>query len=476
MAFPQFIKLNVTGARGARGPRGLASGPLGAGSVTAEEISDISLDQAAILEKIGGLNAADLAVGLAKKVAFPKNNKIALLGDSITAAGIDASQANEIRNSNRGMTFWVPFLTWQKFVSPQSMNFGISGQTSGQIAARVATVVAANPGICVVLAGTNDIGANSVATCKANLATIYAALAAANILIIALPILPRTLSGESKYSFPQAVNEWIRDQAKNYPGFKFIDPFLFGDPYSLTYSPRTNYTYDGLHPFAIGMRYISKPVADYLNTLVPESGAQVRSVTDYFNADNPRGCLNTNPMLVGTSGTPGGIGNIADSHNVSANANGGSVTGLTVACSKSTSTITGIVNQRIVLSGSATGGWDTNVILSSIVDHTLLASGDVIELLADIEVVGGTVGISGVSAYFFATQSGVAKFSYDGYAVVSDDFTVDGFTGTFRTPPMTLTANPSASGIGIKISLKNTGTTRSCDVRINNLALRKIVS
>lgn len=476
MAFPQVIKLNVTGARGARGPRGLASGPLGAGSVTAEEISDISLDQAAILKKIGGLNAADLAVGLATKVAFPKNNKVALLGDSITKNGIDTSEPNELRNSNRGNTFWVPFLTRQKFVSPQSLNFGVSGETSGQIAARVDDVVNSGAGTSVVIAGTNDIGANSTATCQANLATIYAALAAANTLIIALPILPRTLTGESNYSFPQAVNEWIRDQAKNYPGFKFVDPFLFGDPYSLTYSPRTDYTYDGLHPFAIGARYIAKPIADYLNTLVPESGPMVRSVTDYFNSSNPRGCLNINPLLGGNSGTPGGIGDIADGYIVSANANGGNVDSLVVTCSKSTSTLFGMVNQRIVVSGTATGGFDTNVILSSIVDHTLLASGDVIELLADIEVVGGTIGISGVSAYFFATQSGVAKFSYDGYAVVSDDFTVDGFTGTFRTPPMTLTANPSASGIGIKISLKNTGTTRSCDVRINNIALRKIVS
>jgi lysophospholipase L1-like esterase len=372
------------------------------------------------------------------------------------------------------MTFWVPFLTHQQFVSPQSLNFGVSGQNSAQIAARVGDVIDSGAGVCVVLAGTNDIGGLTVAQTKTNLSAIYEALANANIMIIALPILPRTLSGEANYSFPQEVNEWIRQQGQNYAGFKFIDPFLFGDPYSVTYSPRTGYTYDGLHPMAIGMRYVSQPVADYLNSLVAAPTPQVRSVTDYFNASNPRGVLNPNPLLGGDSGTPPEVGDVADDYNISANAGGGDVSSLVVTASKDVSAA-GMVNQKIVLGGSATGGFDTNVIFSIPVDEGNLNAGDQIELLADIEVAGGTVGVSGISAYVYANQSGVAKFAYDGYAVVSDDLTEDDFTGTFRTPAMTLTADPTVAEIGIKISLKNTGTTRSADVRINNMALRKIV-
>lgn len=425
---------------------------------------------------IGTTEGVSLQDALNRRQGSPRNNKVALLGDSITAAGVDnTSVANELHNTNRGMTHWVPFLTRQKFISPQSLNFGIVGETSAQIAARVADVVASGAGTCVVIAGTNDIGALTFAQTTGNLATIYAALSAANILIIALPILPRTLAGEANYSFPQRVNEWIREQGKNYAGFKFIDPFIFGDPYSLTYSPRTGYTYDGTHPMAIGMRYLAEPVADYLNTLVPESGAQVRSVCDYFNTSNPRGCLNPNPMLVGTAGTPSGIGPIANSYNVGANAGGGSIGSLVVTCSKSVSTITQMENQKIVVSGTATGGFATNVILSLVGNIPNLSAGDTIELLADIEVAGGTIGISGIAAYAYATMVGVTKWAYDGYAVVSDDLTSDAYTGTFRTPPLVLTAAPSASGLGIGIWLKNTGTTRSCDLRINNIAVRKIV-
>lgn len=54
----QVTKIVVNNARG---PRGFSSGPLGAGSVDAETVSDDSNEQIAILDKLGGASAADLA-------------------------------------------------------------------------------------------------------------------------------------------------------------------------------------------------------------------------------------------------------------------------------------------------------------------------------------------------------------------------------------------------------------------------------
>lgn len=54
----QTIKVTL---RGAQGPRGLPSGPLGLGSVDADTITDDSVEQAAIVEKIGAASADDLA-------------------------------------------------------------------------------------------------------------------------------------------------------------------------------------------------------------------------------------------------------------------------------------------------------------------------------------------------------------------------------------------------------------------------------
>lgn len=419
-------------------------------------------------------------VGHALQIAtrqWPINNKVALLGDSITRNGID-NITTETRNANRGMTHWLPFLTSQRFVSPQELNFGVSGQTSAQIAARVSSVVASGAGVCVVLAGTNDIGSLTVAQTKANLATIYKVLAAAKIMIIAMPILPRTLSGESNYSFPQQINEWIRAQANNYAGFRFIDPYTFGDQYSTTYSPRSGYTFDGLHPVAIGAFTITQPIADCLNALIPYPGMAVRSVCDYWNGYNPRGVLNANALFGGTGGVLGGgvTGQVADSYRVQAFANGGAIGSLTVACDKNTATRTGGVNQRIVVGGSATGGFDTSVILDYPAGLSNIAAGDTLEMLADIEIAGATIGVSGVEAYLAVQLNGTYQYVRDGYAIVSDDYIWrDIPEARFRTPPLTLAGTIGASILGIKIYLKNTGTTRSCDLRINTLAVRKVV-
>jgi lysophospholipase L1-like esterase len=414
----------------------------------------------------------------------PKNSRIAMLGDSITRDGIN-NTATQTRNANRGLTHWVPFLTSQRFVSPQSLNFGVSGQTSEQIASRVGDVIASGAGMCIVLAGTNDIGSLTTAQTQANLASIYAALERNNIFILALPILPRTLAGEANYSFPQKVNEWIRDQASNYAGFKFIDPYEFGDQYSLTYSPRPDWTYDGLHPKAIGAFTIGWRIAEFLNTLAPWPGPAIRSVCDFFNATNRRGALNANPLMAGAGGTLGAgvTGTVADNYRLQRFATaGGDVSSLTVAASSNgavvTNSRTGGVNQRIVVGGTATGGADTSVILDAPATMANINVGDVVELVADVEFPGATIGISGVEAYMIFTMNGVPVTVSDGYPILADDYLWRAVPeARFRTPPMLITHVPSATFIGIKIGLRNTAAaTRSIDLRVNNIVVRKVVA
>jgi lysophospholipase L1-like esterase len=419
---------------------------------------------------------------------FPINNQVALLGDSITAAGVAngviptiSTDALALRNMNRGMTYWLPFLTNQNFRSPQSLNFGISGQTTSQIAARVGDVVNSGAGTCVVEMGTNNAGTNNYAATIADFETTFSALAAANILIVVIPILPRTISAgdTATQGFINKVNLWLMNAGALYPNYKFIDPYLFGEPYSTTMSPRDGYTYDGLHPTAIGMRYICKPIAEYLNTLVPVRPRQLRTVTDYFSVDNPTGYCNLNPMVAGTAGTVGSgvTGTCADNWSLNKVAGGGDVSSLTVVGSSDTSD-TGLIAQKIVIGGSASGGYQTIVgfdqyNFSNSVDGKLKA-GDVVECIAEIEVIGGAVGVSGVSVYLMTTQAGQAHYSWDGYAIVSEDLTVDGYKGVFRTPAQTLTADNTLAACGIWVYLRNTGTTRALTLKIVNVAVRKV--
>ena len=425
---------------------------------------------------LGNVTNADMARRSNK--AAPFNNRVALLGDSITAQGIDNTTLVGqigIRNVNRGMTHWLPFLTDQRFVSPQGLNFGVIGQTSGQIAARVGDVIASGAGTCVVLAGTNDIGTNNFVQTTANLASIYQALANANVLIIALPILNRTLASEPDYSFVNHVNRWIINQASNYPNFKVVDPFRFGDPYSLTLSPKTGFTYDGLHPTAIGMFNVVRGIGEYLNTVLPPLPRVVRDVTDFYTATNPTGYKNANPMMAGTSGTAGSgvTGSVANNWAVSVGAGGGDVSGLTVTCSKDTDS-TNLECQKIVVAGTATGGFQTVVTMTqTFTPIGGLTVGDILEARGRIEVIGGAASISGIGIFLDPNLSGVAP-RWDGYGYVSDDLAAEGYSGTFRTPPYTV-ATSSNPTIGLWIFLKNdAAAARGLTLKISSLAAGKI--
>ena len=411
--------------------------------------------------------------------AAPFNNLVAFLGDSITAAST-TNTANELRNSNRGPLTWLGTLTQGRFVSRQDLVFGVSGDTSWGALARIQPVIDSGAGTCMVLIGTNDIATNDFTATITALDGIYTALADANMQIIALPILPRTLVTATNYGFANRVNRWIAEAGDRYPNFRFIDPYLFGEPYSLTMSARNGYTYDGLHPVAIGMRYIMKPVADFLNTLRPIPPRSIRTVTDhYVSGANPTGTANPNPMMAGTAGTTsaGGstlTGTAPDSWNLFADAGGGTITGLNVAGSESVSA-TGLVCARVVLSGTATGGYQTVVGLNQYNFPGGFVAGEKVQFIVEVEVEGGTIGVSGVAAYLQATQGGVDKFAWDGHPVVSDDLTADNYSGLLVTPVMELTHNPTLTSCGVWIFLKNVGADRSIAVKVVSAAVRRVV-
>lgn len=415
----------------------------------------------------------------------PVNNLVAFLGDSITAAsiangaiaGVD-TEPNAIRNTTRGMLFWLPFLTSQRFQSRQNLVFGVAGETAEQIAARVGQVVASGAGTCVVIAGTNNVGVNNYASTIAALDTIYRTLNAANILILAYPIVPRNIAGGANYGFMSRVNTWIEAAPSRYPNLRVMDPSLFTSPYDVTNSPKAGFAYDGLHPTGRGMRELARPAAAYLNTLLPLPPAPVRSVIDHVSASNPGGFCNKNPMLGGTDGTKGAgvTGSVATDWRVSVGVAGGTVGSLTVAASKGASSASGRETQKIVVGGSASGGWATAVILdqANFAGATFKA-GDVVEAVAQIATAGGAAEIAGVALVLITTQGGVARYAYDGYPIVSDLWSDDKVAGTLKTPAMTLAQDDTQSSVSLMIFLRNTAATaRGIELDVESIVVRKV--
>lgn len=414
---------------------------------------------------------------------LPFNNLVAFLGDSITSSGIN-NDASNLRDTARGMGFWIPTLTRQAFQTRQDLNFGVSGDNTAGALARIQSVIDCGAGTCVVLIGTNDIG-GSISATKANLSAIYSALTDAGILTIAMTILPRTAVGTSAYGWLNTINQWIRKQENNFPCLRVVDASQpFGDPYSLTMSPLPGFTYDGLHPMGIGARYAAQPVADLLLTLRKPQSRQLQTITDhYWPTTNEGGYLNQNPALSGTGGSvSGGVtGQLADHWSITTSQGGGDLSALSIAASKITHPATGMAAQRITYSGNVTGGWQTVIVMN---DYGLqyqehLKAGDKVEFIVELDIPAGLPAVSGVVPFFAIDQASTLKSAYGGSVSVSDDWTNSGFRGVIKTPALTLThalAPGENARCDIWIYFKNvphTGVSGTIDIL--SAAVRKIV-
>lgn len=142
---------------------------------------------------------------------------------------------------------------------------GTGGDTTAQILARVGDVIADNPTYVVVEGGGNDGPSASTIT---NLASIYAALAAARIPFIATTICPSTsiTTAGQKTAYNNA-NAWIRAHCSDYAGAVLCDwdSAIRDAP---LYTWKAGYDLDGVHPNATGEAAMATPLAASILTVL----------------------------------------------------------------------------------------------------------------------------------------------------------------------------------------------------------------
>jgi len=130
-------------------------------------------------------------------VSLRKAQKVACLGDSLTAAGLYCGDLAGI-------------------LGVRSKAFGYEGQGTSVIGSHVADALAWSPDAVVVLAGVNDLPAQGGAQrAISGLTDIYARIHAAGIPVVAVEIVPwhgypSALGHESN---TETVNRWIRHEA-----------------------------------------------------------------------------------------------------------------------------------------------------------------------------------------------------------------------------------------------------------------------
>jgi hypothetical protein len=271
-------------------------------------------------------------------------------------------------------------------------------------------------------------------------------------------------------------NRWIQSLPGTYPRLKVVDcSYAYCDPTSATSAPRTNYSYDGLHPKAQGMFAVAQQVANWINVLYPAPGIATPSKVDAFSVDNPNGNLLTNALyLTATGGTVSGqaTGTAAASWTC------GSAAASTFVATVSVPTGSDGQNRQQFVLGTS-GTWASTSLFSFTQSPTVgnFAAGDVIDAMLEFEVDAGLANVAGISLVQRATMGGTLMTYESGYAgaIPGDDFPATAFSGVLRAPLMPITAVPTTCDFQARIYIKGAGTsTPAGTIRFGAASMRKV--
>lgn len=443
------------------------------------------------------------ASGSSSPIISPLTTKytptIAGFGDSITAFANDCTAATRCTNENAGVIPWLNFLTGHAYNYPvnfaggvsNGMNFGVGGQDSTQIVARVGTVVSAKPDAVLVIMGTNDLTETSTtaATMESNMNTTYQTLSAAGIRVIAMPTPPRTVWGSltspqiAVAQLKQAnVNNWLVHYNETTTGYKIevADPRKYWiDATDATGAPVSGIvnTVDGIHLTAAGDYYAAKAVIEAEQSAgnIPFTPAYafVSQADAYDATNNTTGNLLAHGLMDGTSGTAStpDTGNVATGWTLERSTG----TDMTCAATKGNTALDGTpgTDQHIVCTTTGAGSNTEQHYFRQFITTNFTAATDVV--YGDCKgAVSGQTGNNLIGVFMEVDSSGGASTKY----VDMDEYDntrllpVVPYAGEFHTQTEPIPTGTTSVRTYIKIDMDATKA-GTVTVDVGNCSLRK---
>lgn len=409
-----------------------------------------------------------------------KNNRIATFGDSRIELGWDKTVGSEGKYG-RGIQFWCEVLTDARAEFRLSDDFGVGGNKTADMIARMGAVVANTASTIIVWGGTNDLAATSPqippTTTIANMTTIATALVAAGKTVIWIVETPRTGYSGSAARLLQVV-DW---QKTNLPalGVFVVDATEAIIDRTTSYNPRPAAFPDNLHPSADGAYCVAKVIAALLRQLLPSYDPLCYGAADSYDAtDNPRGNLLVNGVLQGIGGsyqgaTPTPTGDVANSMYLG----GTDGAGMTLVGSKSV--VGSREYQRIAFTGTP-GGTNPQAQFYNLGTNAAgkVTAGQVVEGFARIDcaVSSKLVAVqlqvrAGVAGSFTYARSGIGGFNSGS---VESYFPTEAWNGVIRTPKITIPSGCDSLILMASLYGYN-ARVLTADVGFANMTLRKVL-
>lgn len=223
-------------------------------------------------------------------------------GDSITE---QTGARDETFREALGWLTWLAFLTGQKYRMPNALNFGVGGDDSNEMVARLNDMKGVESRYTFIQIGTNDFNAGiPLETTFANYQTTIDFLKSNNDDYYFLSVPPKTDDTDEETIKRFKMNEWLSENLAD----RFIDiESVIVDPDSSVGDYGDGMSLDGTHLTPKSAYFIALKVAEHLgltDEFIPVDDMPLFDQRDLFHATlNPTGNLVVNGGLDGNSGS-----------------------------------------------------------------------------------------------------------------------------------------------------------------------------
>ncbi|MCK5554828.1 MAG: SGNH/GDSL hydrolase family protein [Alphaproteobacteria bacterium] len=301
--------------------------------------------------------------------------KVACIGSSYTQNNIVQSSGTILYKESRSWTDWWNILTGNSLnmdvyldaTDPLSRgfsgaNFGVSGEDSTEILARIPDVIAVKPDVCLVQSGSNNVGspATVIADVKASMLLLYNA----GILGVYMGINFRRSASWDAEEMQQAayinnvIARWLADNGYGIyiDTNKYICDFdtAAGTPYAGALHT------DSIHYVTWSAFQIGRLLHENISPLLALNSAEITGNAEAYNStNNPHGNIWTNPLVsinsnVGSGAAAIGTGVTAGTGTVATSI------GRAMKVERNSGTSTGVVN--VESRGAGKGNWQQLVV------------------------------------------------------------------------------------------------------------------
>lgn len=421
---------------------------------------------------------------------------VAIHSDSQGENGVVQGTATATYQSDRAATAALPAVTMGRIDCPMHLNFGFSAQ-SVRLGERIQPILDSEANTVLMMASNNFLLADAAAVNLQRFKDCYSEwldrfLKAGRKVWLTTPFNKQQATQQARDILIDA-QRWVMQQKGRHENLQVFNLFpAMVNPLSTDYNFRSGYSPDALHMYSLAWLNAQQPLVDYINSEFPIGEAACVSAVDLFTANNPRGNLNANGILDGTSGnTTGSASVVISGSNIPTGWSfqgvpgaGGDLSGLTATISVGTAP-DGRPEFIIAFTGAFTGSASGSIIrlINNSLDLSKFAIGDMVQAGGDMALESHTTGcIAGLGLVARATMPVIGQQTViDGYATPSDTlpsaisfrrktplYKRDG-----RTPALGIVAAPTAADTWFAIYLKSGAQTASGTVRLRGAYLGK---